>query len=189
MTAATKLPVLQRPRTRGECVDVPRPCPFVECRYNLKHDDVGNRSRSGPKGVRRKVTDEQVATAQQMRDGGAKLMEIGRTLGYEGTGSASRVRQILIAAGSIGRAEPRYSCALDAADDGPMDVEEIAVELGITHQRVSQVVIAALEKLRDGIAQSDLEDYVQSTTLSWATPGGVDGNFWRKRFSGDLGNR
>ena len=24
-----------RPKTRGECVSVPRPCPYVSCRYNL----------------------------------------------------------------------------------------------------------------------------------------------------------
>jgi len=25
----------ERPRTRGECVDAPRPCPWVGCRYHL----------------------------------------------------------------------------------------------------------------------------------------------------------
>lgn len=29
---------VQRPRTRGECADVPRPCPFVSCRYHLYLD-------------------------------------------------------------------------------------------------------------------------------------------------------
>ncbi|MEL6705873.1 MAG: hypothetical protein AAFP15_16520 [Bacteroidota bacterium] len=37
----TRLPVLQypdeRPRTRGECATMPRPCPFVSCRYHLAH--------------------------------------------------------------------------------------------------------------------------------------------------------
>lgn len=28
------LPVVQRPRTRGECVDGPRPCPWVGCRHH-----------------------------------------------------------------------------------------------------------------------------------------------------------
>lgn len=31
------LPIL-RPRTRRECADVPRPCPFVSCRHNLYLD-------------------------------------------------------------------------------------------------------------------------------------------------------
>lgn len=29
------LPLYPRPRTRGDCVDAPRPCPFVSCRHNL----------------------------------------------------------------------------------------------------------------------------------------------------------
>lgn len=27
-----------RPRTRDECADIPRPCPFVSCRYNMYLD-------------------------------------------------------------------------------------------------------------------------------------------------------
>ncbi len=26
---------MNKPKTRGECCDVPRPCPFISCRYNL----------------------------------------------------------------------------------------------------------------------------------------------------------
>lgn len=29
---------VQRPRTRGECVDGPRPCPWVSCRHHLYLD-------------------------------------------------------------------------------------------------------------------------------------------------------
>lgn len=32
---------LRRPRTHGDCEQVPRPCPFVSCRYNLYLDDIG----------------------------------------------------------------------------------------------------------------------------------------------------
>lgn len=35
--AKKRLPVI-RPRTRGECADVPRPCPWASCRYNLGID-------------------------------------------------------------------------------------------------------------------------------------------------------
>jgi hypothetical protein len=28
-------PTHERPLTRGECIDMPRPCPFVGCRYHL----------------------------------------------------------------------------------------------------------------------------------------------------------
>lgn len=27
-----------RPKTRGECSDMPRPCPFLSCRYHLAHE-------------------------------------------------------------------------------------------------------------------------------------------------------
>jgi hypothetical protein len=37
---ARALPVLaDRPRTRGDCVDGPRPCPWVSCRYYLAHEE------------------------------------------------------------------------------------------------------------------------------------------------------
>lgn len=32
-----------RPRTRGECAGVPRPCPFVSCKYNLYLDVIRGR--------------------------------------------------------------------------------------------------------------------------------------------------
>jgi Sigma-70, region 4 len=32
---------VQRPRTRGECVDGPRPCPFVSCEHHLYLDALG----------------------------------------------------------------------------------------------------------------------------------------------------
>lgn len=28
------------PRTRGECIGIPRPCPFIGCRYHLASDRV-----------------------------------------------------------------------------------------------------------------------------------------------------
>lgn len=36
--AATRPPKEQRPKTRGDCVDGPRPCPWVSCRYHLYLD-------------------------------------------------------------------------------------------------------------------------------------------------------
>jgi hypothetical protein len=29
---------IERPRTRGECADVPRPCPWIACKYHLYLD-------------------------------------------------------------------------------------------------------------------------------------------------------
>lgn len=30
----------ERPRRRGDCVDGPRPCPWVSCRYHLAHERI-----------------------------------------------------------------------------------------------------------------------------------------------------
>jgi len=35
MSDAVDEPLPPRPRKRGDCVDVPRPCPWVGCRHNL----------------------------------------------------------------------------------------------------------------------------------------------------------
>jgi hypothetical protein len=43
------LPIVEtefRPRTRGDCVDGPRPCPWVGCRYHLALDVADRRVRS-----------------------------------------------------------------------------------------------------------------------------------------------
>ncbi len=34
-----------RPKTRGECADMPRPCPFLSCRYHLAHGAVSPHAR------------------------------------------------------------------------------------------------------------------------------------------------
>lgn len=31
----------QRPATRGECADMPRPCPFLSCKWHLAHEAIG----------------------------------------------------------------------------------------------------------------------------------------------------
>jgi hypothetical protein len=38
VAALDELPEMRRPRTRGECQDGPRPCPWVGCRYHLLLD-------------------------------------------------------------------------------------------------------------------------------------------------------
>lgn len=44
MSAAHKLPLVEwgdsRPKTRGECVDAPRPCPWVSCRHHMLIHDI-----------------------------------------------------------------------------------------------------------------------------------------------------
>lgn len=46
-------------------------------------------------------------------------------------------------------AGPRYTCTLDAADDGPMTHLEIAKILGVSRQRVAQIEAEALQHYRE----------------------------------------
>lgn len=101
--------VVERPKTRGECVDVPRPCPFIGCRHNL-------------------------------------FLEVTH-------------------AGSIvyfyenkepGDVPAHQSCALDLAERGGMQLEEIGAVFGTTRERARQIEESALVKLRK---RTRTEDY------------------------------
>jgi hypothetical protein len=37
VTVKLKVYPNERPKTRGECADMPRPCPFVSCKWHLAH--------------------------------------------------------------------------------------------------------------------------------------------------------
>lgn len=93
-------PTYWRPRTRGDCAQVERPCPFVGCGQNLYLDvtDAGSLSLNFPD-----------VAPHEMPAGG--------------------------------------SCALDLADNDGMSMDEVAVTLQISRQRVQQIEAAALRKL------------------------------------------
>ena len=87
----------ERPRTRGDCQDGPRPCPWVSCRHHL-YLTVGKVS---------------------VRDGVPHL-----TLNF----------------GDVEVDTLKDTCALDVADRGEASFEEIATAMGITRQRVHQIL-------------------------------------------------
>lgn len=93
---------LERPRTRGECIDGPRPCPWVSCRYHLYVD-------AQPSGTLK--------------------------LNFPGVSPDALDRL-------------HDSCALDVADRGHSTLEVVAVALNLTRERVRQVEVSALRKLR-----------------------------------------
>ena len=85
--ARAMLPVLAPPpRTRGECADLPRPCPCTGCRHHLAPD-----------------------------------------AGEEGPFV--------------------YSCALDAADDGPHTLDEVAAILGTSREAIREIEMRALRTI------------------------------------------
>ena len=86
-----------RPKTRAECANVPRPCPYVSCRYNMALD----------------VTE--TGLLQQHKD--------------------------------VDDMPPSQSCALDIADTERSE-KETAQILGVTEQRVGQIVRCAINRLK-----------------------------------------
>lgn len=90
--AATLLvyPDVDRPRTRGDCVDGPRPCPFVGCKYHLYLDvtEAGAIKLNHPDKEPWEL-DETCALDVADRDG-TTLERVGQLVGI----TRERVRQI-----------------------------------------------------------------------------------------------
>lgn len=79
-----------RPKTRADCVNVPRPCPFVSCRYNLYLDvsDNGRRIRINFKG---EPDEMPVSCALDLAEDGPRgLIDVGQLIGT----SKERARQV-----------------------------------------------------------------------------------------------
>src|SRR6202048_416128 len=89
-----------RPRKRGDCVNGPRPCAYVSCKYNL-YVDVNPRTGS----VKMNFPDKE-------------LWELAET------------------------------CALDVADRQGITLEEVGVIMNLTRERVRQLEMRGLTKLR-----------------------------------------
>jgi Sigma-70, region 4 len=89
-----------RPKTRGDCAEGERPCPYVSCKYNL-YVDVNPRTGS----VKMNFPDKE-------------LWELSET------------------------------CALDVADRAGITLEEVGVIMNLTRERVRQLEMRGLAKLR-----------------------------------------
>ena len=79
------LRLVRRPRTRGDCADVPRPCPFVSCRHHL-YLDVTHGGAVKLLSPDREPSDLPAAwscsldVAERLEHRGASLPQIGRAL-------------------------------------------------------------------------------------------------------------
>lgn len=93
--------LLKRPQTRADCIDGPRPCPWVGCRHHLYLDvnpDTGSIKLNFP---------------EQLPD------------------------------------ELEHSCALDLASFDGITLEGVGSVLNITRERIRQVEVAALERIKE----------------------------------------
>ena len=90
-----------RPKSRGECANVARPCPYVSCKYHLYIDVNPNTGSIKVNFPEREVW------------------------------------------------ELKQSCALDVAQQGGITLEEVGEILNLTRERIRQVEVRGLMKLRE----------------------------------------
>jgi hypothetical protein len=102
---------VERPRHRGECMSMERPCPFVSCEHHL-YLDVNPHSG-----------------AIKLNFPHLEVWEMAET------------------------------CALDVADRGGITLEEVGAILNLTRERIRQVEVRGLGKIRE---QSDDECQVHT---------------------------
>lgn len=91
---------IERPKTRGECRDESRPCPWVACKHHL-------------------------AIEVNPETGSIKIVFPDREVW-----------------------ELDDTCALDVADRGSVTLEEVGVKLNLTRERVRQLEVRGLLKLK-----------------------------------------
>jgi Sigma-70, region 4 len=102
------MPDVDRPANRGECKDMPRPCPFVSCKHHL-YLDVNPETGS----IKLNFPDLEVW-------------------------------------------EMRETCSLDVADRGGITLEEVGEILNLTRERIRQVEVRGLLKLKMGEPGNDM---------------------------------
>lgn len=81
------------PATRADCINAPRPCPYVSCRHHLwlrlQQEQAGN-PQAGKQGATTFRPSSMQSCSLDVADRGAGFEEIGRLLGMDVT----RARQI-----------------------------------------------------------------------------------------------
>lgn len=133
----------ERPRTRGDCINGIRPCPWVGCRHHLYldvHTKTGAITLNFP--------------AKDPEDGGKKARP-GDRRGPED--SAVPVWQL------------KHSCSLDVADLGGLNGPEMGDLLELTKERIRQIEVSALGHLR-GYA-GELGHELEARAVYVAPPG------------------
>lgn len=109
-----------RPRTRGECVDGPRPCPWVDCRHHLASDRV----QAAYDAARFAADRADTKTGNGPRQAALEaLASVGAVLEQTRREAAGMVE----------------TCALDIADLGPHTHEAVGEVLGVTREAVRQI--------------------------------------------------
>lgn len=105
-------PAHDRPKTRSECRNGPRPCLYVSCKHHL-FLDVNPDSGS----IKLNFPDKEVWELEE-------------------------------------------TCALDVAERGGITLEEVGEILNLTRERIRQLEVTALEKMKTGTADTNLDEFL-----------------------------
>lgn len=103
----------EKPRTRADCIDGPRPCPYVSCKFNLYLDVQPNTGA-----IKMNFPDIEV---EDMKE----------------------------------------SCALDIADRGGTTLEEVGAIMNLTRERIRQLEVRAMAKVKSLSEMEILRDYAE----------------------------
>lgn len=123
---------LTRPVTRADCAHVPRPCPFVTCKYNLSIDVTPAGAISV--GTMRIESLPEKATAERTE----RFVDL--------------VSSHLLDVG--------HSCALDEADGEGLTLHEVGNMVGVTRERIRQIEAKAMRRMRQsGVAIRRLREW------------------------------
>jgi hypothetical protein len=129
---------IPRPRTRGDCLQEARPCPWVSCRHHLLLEVAASK---GGLDVR--------PTSLRLNRPELGERRMGRRSGLASSAAQHLVQQWIDDAVEQ-LAGMQYSCALDVADQYPDGVTErsVGLILGVTEKAAHADLIRATERLR-----------------------------------------
>lgn len=144
---------VQRPTKRSECVDGPRPCPWVSCRHHLLLEISHGKPRTNADGTKR---DARPTTIRLNRDEGDG--RLGRRAGLLAQCGAEVARAFIRDAVEHLEHMPE-TCALDVADKHPdgIEISGVAMLLGVTAEAIASGETIP-EEVREGLR--DYEDHV-----------------------------
>jgi hypothetical protein len=144
---------IERPKTRGECLNEARPCPWIACRHHLLIEVA----IAKPRISKGRVRDARPTTIRLNRPSRG-MIKLGRRSGLDYT-DASELVHVWIDEAVEALSLMRYTCSLDVVDDYPDGIPPsgIAFLLGVTEEAIDMELRAGRPKLRSGF--SEYEDH------------------------------